>query len=240
MSQPDPYRHHPELRGQIKPAADSFFRDLDLAVMDARAAEVGRPADWRTPCEEREAARRDWLTGRMDQDLWVFGYGSLMWDPALDYTEVRRARVHGYARSFCLWDEGGRGSLEQPGLMLALDEGEGCEGLVFRIAAGTVDHETFVLFRREMIAGAYKPAWLAMESAQGPIEALGFVANHAHDRIRPGIPLDQQAQMLAVAEGVLGTGFEYLSATHDHLAHMGIEDLYISDLHRRASALRQV
>ena len=199
MTQPDPYRHHPELKGQIKPAAESVFRTLDLDAIDARSIAQGRDPNWRTPCEDREAGRRAWLNGRMDQELWVYGYGSLMWDPALVFSEVRRARVQGFGRSFCLWDEGGRGTVEQPGLMLALDTGEGCEGLVFRVAAADVDAESFILFRREMIADAYKPAWLTLQTAQGPVEALGFVANHGHDRIRPGIPLDQQARMLAVA-----------------------------------------
>ena len=238
MTQPDPYRHHPELKGQIKPAAESVFRTLDLDAIDARSIAQGRDPNWRTPCEDREAGRRAWLNGRMDQDLWVFGYGSLMWDPALVFSEVRRARVQGFGRSFCLWDEGGRGTVEQPGLMLALDTGEGCEGLVFRVAAADVDAESFILFRREMIADAYKPAWLTLQTAQGPVEALGFVANHGHDRIRPGIPLDRQARMLAVAEGELGTGFDYLTSTQAHLAHMGIDDAYISDLYRRTVALR--
>ena len=78
MTQPDPYRHHPELKGQIKPAAESVFRTLDLDAIDARSIAQGRDPNWRTPCEDREAGRRAWLNGRMDQELWVYGYGSLM------------------------------------------------------------------------------------------------------------------------------------------------------------------
>lgn len=238
MNEPDPYRHHPELRGQIKPAADSFFRDLDLDMIDARAAEVGHSPDWRTPCEQREAGRRDWLAGRWDDDLWVFGYGSLMWDPAMEFAEVRRGRTTDYARSFCLWDDGGRGSPDQPGLMLSIDDGDDCEGLAFRIEAGKIDHETFVLFRREMISTAYRPVWLTLETDLGPIEALSFAANHDDERIVPGIAVSKQARMIAAAKGLLGSNFDYLADTHAHLTLPGIDDPYIADLHQRAEALR--
>ena len=238
MTQSDPYRHHPELRGRIRPAADSFFRGLDLAAMDAQVVEAGMPADWRTPSGIREAGRRDFLAGRMGRDLWVFGYGSLMWDPSVEFAELRKARCEGFSRSFCLWDEGGRGTARAPGLMLALDAGGQCEGLAFRIEAEKLDHETFVLFRREMIAPAYRPAWLDLETDEGPVEALGFVADRSFDKIRPGIPLAEQAGMIARATGMLGTNFEYLADTHAHLGLLGIEDRYVSDLMAAARALR--
>ena len=238
MTDVDPFRHHPELRGKIRPAAESFFRDMDLDLIDARAAELGRPSDWRTPCEQREAARRDWLEGRWDRDLWVFGYGSLMWDPAMEIAEIRHAHCDGYERSFCLWDEGGRGTPQQPGLMLAIDIGGTCEGLAFRIKAETMDHETFVLFRREMIASVYRPTWLQLETAQGPVEALGFAADRTHERIVPDIPMQEQARMIAEASGLLGTNFDYLADTQAHLSLLGIVDPYVSELLARSQALR--
>lgn len=238
MTDVDPFRHHPELRGKIRPAADSFFRDMDLALIDARAAEAGRPGGWRTPCDVREAARRDWLEGHWNRDLWVFGYGSLMWDPAIEIAEIRHARCSGFQRCFCLWDVGGRGSPQQPGLMLAIDTGGTCEGLAFRIEAEKLDHETFVLFRREMIASVYRPTWLKLETALGPIKALGFAADRTHERIVPDIPVDEQARMIAGASGLLGTNFDYLSDTQAHLDLLGIVDPYVADLHARAQALR--
>ncbi|MDF1727328.1 MAG: gamma-glutamylcyclotransferase [Sulfitobacter sp.] len=238
MTSDDPFRHHPELRDMIKPAAASFFREMDLDEVDRRAAENGRPADWRTPCSVREEERLSYLKSHGSGDLWVFGYGSLMWDPALEFTEVRHARVEGFERSFCLWDEGGRGTPARPGLMLALDEGGGCEGLAFRIAEPQIEEETFVLFRREMIARAYEPHWVDLQTAHGALKALTFVANHENERIKPGIPLPQQAEMIAHAEGHLGTNQAYLDQTHGGLAFLGIEDPYISDLYRRVRALK--
>ncbi|MEM7226950.1 MAG: gamma-glutamylcyclotransferase [Pseudomonadota bacterium] len=240
MADPDPFRHHPELRGQIKPASGSFFRDLDLEAVDAKAAAAGRPSGWRTPCEVRESGRRDWFDGRWDRDVWVFGYGSLMWDPSIEFAEVRRGRTKAYSRSFCIWDMGARGSPDRPGLMLAIDAGTGCEGLAFRIEAAKLEHETFVLFRREMITSTYRPIWLTLETALGPIEALSFAADRGHERIVPDIPTAEQARMIAKAEGLLGSNFDYLADTRAHLSLLGVEDSYITDLYRRAAELRAV
>ena len=234
----DAYHLHPELRGKIKPAAESFFRDLDLNVIDAHGAKAGFPSDWRTPCEVRDAERRDWLEGRWDQDLWIFGYGSLMWDPSVEFNEVRHAQCRGHQRSFCLWDEGGRGSMEEPGLMLAIDKGGRCEGLAFRVESEKLEHETFVLFRREMLAPVYRPIWLNLDTVAGPIEALGFVANHDHEKIKPGILLQNQAKMIARAKGMFGTNFDYLSDMHERLEILGIEDIYVSELYAATDTLR--
>ena len=239
MSTTDPYHLHPELRGKIKPAGESFFRDLDLAAVDAHGAQAGFPPDWRTPCEEREADRRAWLAGHWDQDLWIFAYGSLIWDPSVEFNEVRVAKCDGYQRSFCLWDDGGRGSVDEPGLMLAIDEGGHCEGMAFRIPRAKIDHETFVLFRREMLMPVYRPAWLDLQTGAGAVTALGFVANRDHQEIRPGLPLAQQAQMIARASGFLGRNFDYLADLAERLELLGIHDPYVATLHEAAKAERQ-
>ncbi|MDG4650180.1 gamma-glutamylcyclotransferase [Roseibacterium sp. SDUM158017] len=239
MSNRDAFRHHPELRGKIKPAAESFFRDLDISILDAHAAKAGFPSGWRTPCEDREADRRRWLEGHREKDLWVFAYGSLMWDPSFEFDEVRHALCVGYQRSFCLWDDGGRGSKEEPGLMLAIDEGGRCQGLAFRIPQEKIEHETFVLFRREMLAPVYRSVWLDLDTASGPIEALGFVANRECEDIKPGIPLEQQASMIARARGVFGDNFDYLSDLHERLEFLGVEDPYVLDLYAATEALRR-
>lgn len=239
MNNRDAFHYHPELRGKIKPAAESFFRDLDLGILDAHAAKAGFPSDWRTPCEDRDADRRRWLEGRRERDLWVFAYGSLMWDPSFEFDEVRHAHCSGYQRSFCLWDDGGRGSTEMPGLMLAIDEGGRCEGLAFRIPQEKLEHETFVLFRREMLAPVYRPVWLDLDTAAGPVQALGFVANREREDIKPGIPLEQQASMIARATGVFGDNFDYLSELQERLEILGVEDPYVSELYAAADAMRR-
>jgi len=128
--------------------------------------------------------------------------------------------------------------MEEPGLMLAIDEGGSCEGLAFRIAPEKLEHETFVLFRREMLAPVYRPILLNLDTVAGPIEALGFVANHDHEKIKPGILLQNQAKMIARARGMFGTNFDYLSDMHERLEFLGIEDSYISELYAATDALR--
>ena len=204
---------------------------MDLSAIDAQVAEAGFPKDWRTPCAVREAERKEWLKNHWDQDLWVFAYGSLMWDPGFEFAEVIRAETLDFQRSFCLWDEGGRGSVDNPGLMLAIDQGGCCSGLAFRISAQHLDQETFILFRREMIMRAYRPTWLELVSTEGPVRALGFVANRENERIKPNIPLDEQAALIAVATGMLGSNFDYLSDTRRHLQLLGFEDPYIDALY---------
>src|SRR6056297_786905 len=124
LSDIDPFRHHPALRAVITPRADSFFRDFRAQKVLDMLAEQGLPADWVHDDLHREADRQATLAGRMDDDLWVFGYGSLMWDPGFAFAEVRRALVNGAARRFCLIETlGGRGTPARPGLVAALDRG---------------------------------------------------------------------------------------------------------------------
>ena len=128
--------------------------------------------------------------------------------------------------------------MAQPGLQLALDKGAGCEGLAFRIDAALLDGETFVLWRREMIAPAYRPVMLALDTAPGPIEALGFVADHGTEQIVTGIPMEEKARMIATASGFLGSNFDYLAGTRAQLAGLGVSDPYVEDLYARVMALR--
>lgn len=221
----DPFLHHPELRDRIAAPEASFFRSFLPSDLDARMAALGRPPDWRYTDAEREANRRRTLDGQMGADVWVFAYGSLMWDPAFRFAEVRVARVQGYARRFCLKDTwGGRGTAGAPGLMAALDRGPGCTGLAFRIAAAEVEAETEILWRREGIASTYAPTFLPVATAQGPVEALAFVANRAAAAICPDLPLREIVQYLATGTGFLGSSRAYLESIAAQLAALGIED----------------
>lgn len=235
----DPFRHHPGLRSKIMPAEESFFRDMDLIQIDAQVVAAGGEPDWRYPDDVREAKRREVLEGHWDDDIWVFAYGSLMWDPGMIFDEVRRAHAPEFSRTFAMWDEDARGSRAQPGLMLCIDQGTGCEGLVFRIARERIDHETFVLFRRELIAPGYVPTWSTMTTDLGPVRALAFVMDHDADNIHSGIPRADQARMIAVAQGMLGTNFEYLDNMHAQLGALNVSDPYVDDLYARVTALRE-
>ncbi len=227
----DPFAHHPELRDKVIDPHRSYFRSFRPSDFDERMAAAGLPPHWRLSDEEREATRRDILAGHRDADLWVFAYGSLMWDPAFLFEEVRRAEVPGYARRFCLQDDiGGRGSREAPGLMAALDRGDSCTGLVFRIARERIEAETEILWRREMLAGSYVPAIVDAVSDAGPLKAVTFVANRKASRIRPDISRAEQVRFIATGTGVLGSSLEYIQNLADHLTALGIDDPYVFSL----------
>ena len=237
MAEADPFVHHPELRDKILDPLKSFFRTFLPSDMDARMEKLGIPPTWRLTDEEREASRQATLEGRKDGDLWVFAYGSLMWDPAFRFAEVRRAHVEGYARQFILRDTlGGRGTRAAPGLMAALDEGPGCHGLLYRIAADHVDEETEILWRREKIAFAYIPRFVTATTALGRHQALAFVADHRADYICPDLPRDDRVRYLATGAGFLGSSLEYIRNLDDHFQTLGIEDEDVSSLLRDAEA----
>lgn len=237
----DPFIHLPDLRGRVKPAVTSELRVTPdvLSFWDERARMMGRADDWRISDDAREATRRA-LFGELsarDEDLWVFAYGSLMWDPGIHFSEVRVADLEGYQRRFTYRITVGRGSPEHPGLMLALEREAGCcRGLAFRIAAPAVDAETEILWRREMIRGGYSPLLLPMTTPQGRITALVFAANHAHDEYAGELSPDETAQMIARASGPLGSNRAYLEQLAEQLAALDIEDGYIRDLLARVDA----
>lgn len=227
----DPYTHHPGLRGRIGDPMTSFFRTFRPADFDGQMARLGHDPDWRFSDAEREARRIAFLGDRLGADLWVFAYGSLMWDPAFRFAEVRAGRIEGYARRFCLKDTfGARGSPEAPGLMAALDHGPGCTGLVYRIDAADAATESEVVWRREAINATYTPAFLPVATALGTVEALAFTANRAAPDIVPDLPRADQVRYLATGSGVLGTSREYLENIAAQFAVLGIEDDEVTGL----------
>ncbi|EGD02812.1 ChaC family protein, partial [Burkholderia sp. TJI49] len=116
---------------------------------------------------------RDW-DGR--QDLWLFGYGSLIWNPGLPTVAAVRGKVHGYHRGLYLWSRVNRGTPERPGLVLALDRGGSCAGIAFRLAGPTAQPHLETLWKREMPMGSYRPAWLPCTLETGErVNALAFV-----------------------------------------------------------------
>lgn len=236
-TQPDPFAHHPELRDKIRDPHQSFFRTFNPSDVDERMKALGAPANWRLSDSEREATREAALNGRLDGDLWVFAYGSLMWDPGFLFEEIRQADITGYARHFCLKDEiGGRGTRDAPGLVAALDDGPGCTGMAFRIAMDRLDEETEILWRREMLSGAYLPKFVEADTAAGRISAVTFVANKRAKRIRSEISRSEQVHYLATGTGVLGSSLEYIENLVAHLTTLGIVDHEVSTLLAEAKA----
>jgi cation transport protein ChaC len=171
-------------------------------------------------------------------DVWVFAYGSLMWNPAIRLKVSRRARIRGYHRSFCLTMSAGRGAVEQPGLMLGLDRGGSCAGIAHAIAAAEVKSELTVLWYREMLSGAYDPKWITAEVEDfGRLRTLAFVLNRTHPRFEGSLDEEIAATRIAAAEGFLGTNRDYLFQTVAHLEVLGLSDAPIERLVRRVRVL---
>jgi glutathione-specific gamma-glutamylcyclotransferase len=238
---PEAFLHVPALADKVVAPEKSFFRRARnsgdwFADLDRIARECGYPANWRLTDAEREATRAGVLA-RNGRDLWVFAYGSLMWDPGIHIVEIRTAMLAGFHRSFCLKSQLGRGSPENPALMAALDGGGACHGLVLRIPAEHVDRETDILWRREMLAGSYVPTFLPVETPQGAIaEAVAFVINPQSDRYVQ-LDVEEAARLIATGRGSRGTCLEYLENLADRLELLGLDDPDICDLRRRVRSL---
>lgn len=236
---PDAFVHLPALRDHLVAPQDSELRVTPevLAFWDRRAQALGRGPDWRLTDQAIEASRRGLLGERAAaQDLWVYCYGSLMWDPGIHFCELRLAELDGWQRRFTYRTSMGRGTPERPALMLTLEARPGsCRGLAFRIDAARVEEESAILWRREMIRGGYRPLLLPLSTPQGPVTALVFTANTEHPDHVDELPLAHTAAIIAGASGVIGSNRDYLLQLAAQLRRLGIRDDYID---RLESALR--
>jgi cation transport protein ChaC len=188
--------------------------------------------------EELQASRRELLAAAQPgADVWMFGYGSLIWNPAFHFVERRVGTAHGYHRRFCLWSHIGRGTADNPGLVLGLDRGGSCRGVAYRVAADVVESELDVLWRREMIGGAYIARWLTVRTADGPVRAIAFTINRDHSRYAGRLEPETIADAIASAMGPLGPCADYLINTVAHLEELGIADPRLRALYDRVMAL---
>ena len=162
----------------------------------------------------------------MDGTLWVFGYGSLIWDPGFPVAERRIAQLSGWHRSFCMRSIHHRGTAESPGLVLALDRAEGaiCTGVAFRVTPGAEADTLSALRERELISSAYLELTLPVETGAGPLEALAYVIDPDHAQYCGGLAQEEQAEIIARSEGGRGPNRDYLWSTAAHLAELGIAD----------------
>lgn len=175
----------------------------------------------------------------MPDTLWIFGYGSLIWNPGFAHGATRIARLDGYERSFCMRSIHHRGTVAKPGLVLALDEGTGCcEGVAFEVD-GRIAEETLEYLRaRELISAAYLERVVPVRLQGGTqVQAVTYVIDRAHDQYCGGLPLEEQAQIIAGAVGGRGQNSEYLVNTARHLADLGLRDPDLDWLAARVGAL---
>jgi len=162
-----------------------------------------------------------------DHDLWVFGYGSLMWRPGFAFAETRRARVIGYRRCFCIYSVHHRGTHRRPGMVLGLDRGGACAGIAFRVRAQNAGETIAYLRSREQVNGVYREAHLPVEITEGgnrEVTALAYIVERAHPSYAGQLPLAQQARLIRGGRGVSGINLDYLISTLRHLAELDIRE----------------
>src|ERR1700712_4417496 len=231
----DAFIHLPDLRDRVTHPGKSLLRLTPemFAMWESRAKAAGLPASWRLSDEAIEESRLALLGDHSSgEDLWIYSYGSLMWDPGFHFAEVRLADVWGYQRRFTLRIDLGRGSRDYPALMLSLEQQDGCcRGLAFRIAAADVHTESAILWRREMLRGGYAPAMVPMSAPPGRITPLAFASHNPHSGYVGELPLAETAATIARGKGVLGTNLEYLVQLAMQLEALGIDDPYVAQLH---------
>lgn len=216
---------------------DATARELRARLRDERfLATVRRSVPdgvtLRSAAALEESLERTLLQHAPGADIHVFAYGSLMWNPALEHVGQARAKVHGWHRSFCLRNVFGRGRPGRPGLMLALDRGGSCNGVVLRIAGHCAREELAILWRREMTWGTYDARRVTAWVDGAPVPAVTFVANRGHVRYVKGLPASEAARLINSGEGNLGTCRAYFDATLAKLRELGIEDHRMEQLRR--------
>jgi glutathione-specific gamma-glutamylcyclotransferase len=187
--------------------------------------------------EEHRTAIEALLRDRPDSgDVWLFAYGSLIWNPLIHFIDKRIATARGYHRCFCLWSHVGRGTAARPGLTLGLERGGCCRGVAYRIAEPQAVPELELIFRREMLTGAYAPRWLKLDSAEGPLHGIAFLINRRHSRYAGRLPEEKIIAAIAEAHGPLGACATYLFNTVAHLEELGIGDRHLKRLCDRVAA----
>ncbi|MFM7425890.1 MAG: gamma-glutamylcyclotransferase [Elainella sp.] len=191
-----------------------------------------------------EAELQDSIAAILSQNpggpVWVFAYGSLIWNPVIEYTERQVGTVHGFHRRFCLWTPLGRGTPENPGLMLGLDRGGSCRGVVYRIAPQLLHQEMLLLWRREMVVASYIPRWVKLMTPTGPLLAIAFLIDRSRDSYAGNLDQAATVRHLATAQGALGTAADYLNQTIAALAQAGIHDRGLLLLQKQVAAYQAI
>jgi len=159
------------------------------------------------------------------QDFWIFGYGSLMWNPGFPHIEDRPALLDGYRRTLCVKSTIYRGTPDKPGLVLGLDQGGSCCGRAFHVAPEHVNDTLAYLEEREQVTKVYCPHFLDVTLNDGrTVSAYAFVVRREHDQYAGDLSVEQQAHMVAQGIGYKGTALDYLTSAIDHIDALGISD----------------
>jgi cation transport protein ChaC len=161
-------------------------------------------------------------------DLWVFGYGSLMWSPEFNYAERKSARVHGYHRALCILSSRYRGTPEKPGLVMGLCRGGSCWGMAYRVHNGQAKEVLDVLWKREMLNYVYAPRFVPVTVGTRRVQALTFLADTTHRQFVGELDVDGRAKLVAQGVGQRGRCVDYIRNTLDHMRELGVHDPHLA------------
>jgi cation transport protein ChaC len=210
--------------------------DLEERRLQQLILQSGRKVNVLTEDQLQESIRETLKQQKLDSDVWIFAYGSLVWNPIFNFVEQHVGAIYGWHRRFCLWVPQGRGTPDNPGLVLGLDRGGSCRGIAYRIAATDVPSELLLLWRREMVVGCYIPRWVRVFDGTQNLEAIAFVINRRHRAYAGNISLETTVNSIATARGALGSCSDYLMQTVNGLMSVGIEDKPLLRLRDRVVA----
>ncbi len=161
-------------------------------------------------------------------DIWIFGYGSLMWNPDFPHEETRPALLRGYHRALCIQSVEYRGTVECPGLVFGLNRGGSCRGLAFRVLEKNAPEVMKYLYQREMVTGVYRPLWRTIETRAGSskhaVTAYIFVADVTHSQYTGRLSDEDAVKLIVQGHGKAGPCIDYLTNTYDHLMELDIHD----------------
>jgi cation transport protein ChaC len=172
-------------------------------------------------------------------DLWVFGYGSLMWSPGFAFAERSVGLLRGYHRALCILSTRHRGTRRRPGLVMGLCRGGSCWGIAFRVAAPRVPAALARLWNREMPRRVYQARLVPVRVSRGrKVRAVAFVADPAHPQFKRELDLRSRAQLVAQGVGERGPCTEYIRSTLRHMGELGVADPHLSRTLEAAEAMR--
>lgn len=171
-------------------------------------------------------------------DLWIFGYGSLMWNPGFPYVRSGSALLRGYHRAFCIYSDRYRGTPEQPGLVLGLNRGGACRGIAYLVAKQQIKDVLDSLWAREMSRRTYRPRLVHVDVAGERVRALAFIADLAHPSYAGRLPLEEVAALIVRGIGARGANVEYLVNTLCHLEALGVREPGLRRIHAAVAKLQ--
>lgn len=172
-------------------------------------------------------------------ELWVFGYGSLMWRPGFPFEAQAPGLLNGAHRALCVYSILHRGTREQPGLVLGLDRGGACRGVAFRVAQGAEEETVAYLREREQVTDVYLEAHRTVRLLNGTgrvVKALTYLADPNHAQYAGRLPLEEQLRIVRDCKGEAGTNIDYVLNTARHLEEEGVHDAVLGSIAARLTA----